>query len=669
MSAVKLCYEGDFQGVKNLLQQGKDIVLETDELGHSVLFAAVMGKHYTICELLIANGANVNEQSVEFGFTLLHKACLLGCMEIATLLINNGADVTVKDPKDNDALYNAITGAGDLLMCKYLVKKGASCEGALHLACFTGKLDVAQWLLDEVAQGTGRASIGKDGVNTKGFRENTALHLACQQGHFEICKLLIQRGADVRAANEVGCTPLHEAVLAENAARITALLIVNGADLNARDREDRAPLHKASSMGHVDHCKALLDIGADINILDQSKCQAEHRKNNSPLKGSVGTGDSALHYAILSGSIEMCGYLIDRGIDMRIKSALGKPLVHFACHHKKYRICSLLIERGADVDALDYKQLQVPTGSPVARKRSPKHSTEEVPMLSITYSETALQAAVRAGNTEACRMLLDHGANVNAADEVFGNTPLHIVCQEGFRDVCELLLRYRADLNVTNRYFDSDSVLNREDTPLHVAAAEGHLDVCQLLVDHHADANICNSFGQDAVAAACADIKHALELHIGQHIIENNSIYDHDGVDKHTVSRDYALASSTTLPFSGPERVWKHRKVRFSVKKTIFKSTIWEVEILTLQSAPGQGAWITTVPCNMHTSAITVPLQGILPVELQVKRGAHIDLRLVFKEESAKRPLLKLSFGNDNKRLTVWKEALLKHIENGKSPD
>lgn len=655
--------------MRSLLSKDADLFYATDELGHSVLFAAVMGKQLEVCEFLIENGADVNEQSEEFGFTVLHKACLLGCMDIVKLLIDNGADVTLKDPKENDALYNAITGTGDLNMCKYLVRKGASCEGALHLACFTGKFDVVEWFLDEIAQGTGRPSIGSEGVNTKGFRGNTALHLACLQGHFEICRLLIQRGADVLAANEVGSTPLHEAVLSPHAARIAALLIAHGADIHARDREDRAPLHKASSMGHIEHCKVLLDIGADINILDQSKCQIEHRSNKSPLKGAVGTGDSALHWAILSGNIKMCAFLIDRGIDMRIKSALGKPIVHFACHHKKYKIGSLLIERGADVDALDYKQMQIPTGSPetsaAARKR---HSSgdEEVPMLSITYSETALQTAARAGHTEACEMLLEHGADVNVADEVFGNTPLHIVCQEGFRDICELLLRHRANINVTNRYFDSESGLNREDTPLHVAAAEGHLDVCQLLVDQNADVSICNAFGQDAVAAASPEIKDALELYIGEHIIESNSIYDTNGENKHTVSRDYVQTSPTTLPYSGPERVWKHRKVRFTVKKTIFKRTIWETEILSLQSAPGQGAWITSVPCNNHVSAVTVSLRGIVPSELQIKRGGEIDLRLVFKEELSKYPFLKLSFGTDDKRRKVWKAALLKHLENGK---
>lgn len=679
MSIVKLTYEGDYEGVQSLLNENPDIISEVDEFGHSALFGAVISKRLDICRLLVEHGANVNEQSKEFGFTVLHKACQGGCDDICRYLVDNGADVTMKDQKDSDALYNAITGAGDLQMCQYLVEKGADAEGALHLASFNGKCDIVEWLLNEhtathlqSTELSKRDKInGLVGVNAKGYRENTPLHLACQQGHLELCKLLIKRGADVKAVNEAGCTPLHEAVLAENASLITVLLIKHGADINAKDREDRSPLHKASSMGHIDHCKALIDIGANLHILDQSKCQLEVSTNKSPLKGSIGIGDSALHCAILSGNIEMCEYLLDRGIDMTIKSATGKPIGHFACHHKKYKICSLLIQRGADVNALDYKQVQIPTTVPQKSSFSPSkisrkhHANAHV--LSITYSETALQTAAQTGNTEACKVLLENNADVHCTDEIFGNTALHLACFAGFTDICELLLDHGADINAQNRYFESNSELNREDTPLHIAASQGHLDICLLLLNRKANFGMFNRFQESCISVVEPSIKRQL---IRYCTIINFELASTLGLRKSSWVARYGsikVGFTSTIPiFFGTERVWKTRKVRFSFRKTMLTQTIWDTEIMAVHSAPGQGACVSTI-FGSGNIPVVIPLRNIMPQEVCIvlKNGTE-DLRIVFQEEKAQFPFLKLGFGKDKQRRSMWLEMLRKHIENGR---
>ena len=285
-SLGKLAFEGDYRGIVQRLENDPSLIQETDDFGHSALFSAVIGKQLKICSYLIVKGCDVNERSLEFGFTLLHKACLTGSLDICKLLVENGADVRAQDHKESDAMYNAITGAGDLEMCRYLTIKGASIVGMLHLSCFSGKLEIVRWLIEEHNQGQVNCThypfipityilfvsfINYIDVNSKGYRDNTPLHLASQQGHFSICKLLILHHADVKARNEAGCTPLHEAMLAPRCERITAYLVLSGADINAKDNEDRAPLHKAAQMGHIEHCQVLLGIGADINILDQSK--------------------------------------------------------------------------------------------------------------------------------------------------------------------------------------------------------------------------------------------------------------------------------------------------------------------------------------------------------------------------------------------------------------
>ncbi|KAI3387703.1 hypothetical protein SNEBB_009777 [Seison nebaliae] len=63
--------------------------------GLTPLHLSVIEGHYSICELLLKNGANVNEQDIE-NWTCLHAAAAEGFTDITRLLIEYGADVTMK---------------------------------------------------------------------------------------------------------------------------------------------------------------------------------------------------------------------------------------------------------------------------------------------------------------------------------------------------------------------------------------------------------------------------------------------------------------------------------------------------------------------------------------------------------------------------------------------
>lgn len=92
---------------------------------------------------------------------------------------------------------------------------------------------------------------------------------------------------------------------------------------------------------------------------------------------------------------------------------------------------------------------------------------------------TPLHLASHLGGYETARFLLDHGANVNAEDELL-RTPLHHVArghdetQDDVR-VSQLLLNYGADVNAQD--------ING-DTPLHLASSPGKLEIIRVLLDH-----------------------------------------------------------------------------------------------------------------------------------------------------------------------------------------
>jgi ankyrin repeat protein len=92
----------------------------------------------------------------------------------------------------------------------------------------------------------------------------TALMLAAERGHIELEKVLLEKGADVNAANLNGETALMRAAENDRAAAVK-ILLAHHADGDAGDIVNCTPLMRAAYRGHVDVVKELLAYGANAN--------------------------------------------------------------------------------------------------------------------------------------------------------------------------------------------------------------------------------------------------------------------------------------------------------------------------------------------------------------------------------------------------------------------
>ena len=80
---------------------------------------------------------------------------------------------------------------------------------------------------------------------------STPLHHAAGFGTLATMKLLLEKGADVNAANRRKSTPLFWAIYDEAKVR---LLLDRGADINAKTIDGRSPVYQAASMGNSLPC-------------------------------------------------------------------------------------------------------------------------------------------------------------------------------------------------------------------------------------------------------------------------------------------------------------------------------------------------------------------------------------------------------------------------------
>ncbi len=128
---------------------------------------------------------------------------------------------------------------------------------------------------------------------------------------------LIANGADVRARDKDGVTPLHRAVAAGRVA-IVELLIAKGAETDARSNEGVAPLHVAAMSDRAAVAEILIARGAEINARTRSGytpllCAA--REGHLGLNVDV-KSDQPLYLAAHMGDGELVKELIDHGADI-----------------------------------------------------------------------------------------------------------------------------------------------------------------------------------------------------------------------------------------------------------------------------------------------------------------------------------------------------------------
>jgi cytochrome c len=120
----------------------------------------------------------------------------------------------------------------------------------------------------------------------------TPLWYAARRGHEDAVELLIARGADVNLTTENSGPPLFGAIERKNGI-LVKLLLASGANPNAALQANSA-LYLAVKSGCLECVEALVDLGADVNALNQKR-------------------EPPIHAAKVIGNREIADYLATHG--------------------------------------------------------------------------------------------------------------------------------------------------------------------------------------------------------------------------------------------------------------------------------------------------------------------------------------------------------------------
>ena len=117
---------------------------------------------------------------------------------------------------------------------------------------------------------------------------------------------------------------------AERHAETVAVLLAAGADVNKRNRFGRTALMFAALYGDARIVKALLDRGADVNVVPDDE-----------------TGRPALAAAAMNGHLEVVRLLLDKGAETSIRDREGTTALGWARRGGFTAVSDLLASRGA----------------------------------------------------------------------------------------------------------------------------------------------------------------------------------------------------------------------------------------------------------------------------------------------------------------------------------
>jgi ankyrin repeat protein len=300
---------GKVEAIRALIAKGADVHAREPSKGQTALMWAAAQNNPAAIKVLVESGANVQEKSLSGSFTPFLFAVRAGHLDAARALLEVGA-------KADDALADGTS--------------------ALVLATINAHYELAAFLLEKGANPNADAQ-GWTALHQIAWsrRHNAGFNLpgpvaTGNLDSLDLARKLVRAGANVNARqtkeprdgnrnqqNRIGATPFLLAAKSDDVPLMRVLLEL-GADPSIKTNNNTTPLMVAAGVGiwapgenpgtHEEALaavKLLLDLGADVNAIDDN-------------------GDTALHGAVYrGGAIPVIQILAEKGARLDVVNKKG----------------------------------------------------------------------------------------------------------------------------------------------------------------------------------------------------------------------------------------------------------------------------------------------------------------------------------------------------------
>jgi len=369
-----------------------------DSSGYTPLILSIIEKDYNKTLELIKAGANVNKGrntekiyyriNQETDKTPLMYAAALGNLKTVRLLINNGAKINKRNKKNTSALLFAIKNR-QYEVVYYLYKriKNKKDPKILAQAVQVGDLKLTKFFIKN-----------KIPLNYETTKDHL-LTLAIKSKNQKIIKELLKENKELlNKPTKNGEYPIMIAIKLSNYDIFNQLLGFKNIDLSVKNKRKQTVLHIATQKFRTDNIiKKLLEMQIDANVKDIY-------------------GKTALFYFVIRENSSVIKYLIDK-TDLTIRDNKNKTVYFYAVNN--YNIFNLMMIKNNKISITEKdKQGKSLLLYIIDRGdfRVLKLFQEDLKKNKDNFkNQNIVSTAVRRGNYDMVKILLNAGFNVNGS--------------------------------------------------------------------------------------------------------------------------------------------------------------------------------------------------------------------------------------------------------------
>jgi ankyrin repeat protein len=229
-----------------------------------------------------------------------------------------------------------------------------------------------------------------------------------------------------------------------------------GSLLEQKDVKGQTPLILAAKNNDGAIVSFLLDLEADHNAVTGI---FDQRVDQMAVLGLIDYGDygkTAFHWLVQSGNLAMIKLFIEKFPQLlEEKDIFGEVPLIWAVRAGQTQVVKFILDKGARPDI---------------RIHRPRHSL---------HGKTAFHSAVELGSLEMVKIFIERFPNLMEQKDIFGEVPLIWAASSGHMHIVKYFLDQGAHPNVRT---DRPGHENDKKTPLHWAIAKGHKAVVEILI-------------------------------------------------------------------------------------------------------------------------------------------------------------------------------------------